>query len=68
MNTHNIPKKLHAEFICWMELGDHFDDDMSDGAWFAYLENAAQNFMDEHKIKGDSNEAVHFYLKTVNEK
>ena len=66
--SHNIPKKFQQQFIEWMDLNDPFNDDMSDGAWFAFLEDLAQQFMDKNKINGDNNEAVHFYLRKAQEK
>lgn len=66
--SHNIPKKLQEQFIEWMSSNDPFNEDMSDGAWFAFLEDLAQQFMHINKIKGDNNEAVHFYIKKEQEK
>lgn len=43
-----------------MRLHDH--EDLPDGAWFAMLEEAAQQFMDDHKLRGCNNSAVHQYL------
>ena len=55
-----IPKHLMPEFVGHMEAHDF--DDMPDGAWFATLESAAQQFMDQHKLKGCNNDAAHQYL------
>lgn len=61
-----IPTRLQAEFMGWMDA--HNDDDMPDGAWFATLEQAGQEFMEKHGlIRGtlDGNDAAHFYLQSA---
>ena len=58
-----IPPALRQEFMAHMEAHDF--DDMPDGAWFATLENAAQQFMDSHKLKGCNNTAAHQYLSAA---
>ena len=55
-----IPDFKLQEFIEWMRLHDH--EDLPDGAWFAVLEDSAQQFMDDHKLKGCNNSAAHQYL------
>lgn len=55
-----IPDYKLQEFIEWMRLHDH--EDLSDGAWFAVLEEAAQQFMAMHKLKGCNNRAALQYL------
>ena len=57
---HNIPKKFHNEFVLWMAANDM--EDLPDGAWWAMLEEAAEEFMKNRQIKGCSNDAVHLYL------
>jgi hypothetical protein len=58
-----IPKHLSQEFVAYM--GAHDFDDMPDGAWFCMLEEAAQQFLDQHKLKGCNNDAAHQYLREV---
>ncbi len=57
-----IPASLRAEFIGYMDAG-YNDDDAPDGAWFARMENDARDFMREHKLRGDENDAVHQLLE-----
>jgi hypothetical protein len=40
----------------------HDNDDLPDGAWFQVLEDAAEQFMKDNKIRGDANDATHQYL------
>jgi len=56
-----IPKHLREEFMSYMEA--HDNDDLPDGAWFCVLENAGEQFLQEHKPKGDGNDAAHLYLE-----
>lgn len=59
-----IPSNLRDEFIGYMDA--HNDDDLSHGAWFAMLEQAAHDFMRKHKlVRGgkDGNDGAHFYLE-----
>jgi hypothetical protein len=45
-------------------LGWIYDsDDIPDGAWFAMMEDEAQNFLDEKKSKDCNNTLVHTYLE-----
>ena len=56
-------KQLEAvkdEFMGFMQAFDN--DDLPDGAWWCVLEEGAQKFLDEHKIKYDSNSATHKFL------
>lgn len=55
-----IPAHLLDEFKASMDAAD--DDDVPDGAWFQILEDTAQAFMDEYKLRGCSNSAVHQYI------
>ena len=55
-----IPEYKLQEFVEWMRLHDH--EDLPDGAWFAVLEESAQQFMDMHNIRGCNNSAAHQYL------
>lgn len=56
-----IPSHLVAEFRGRMESAD--DDDAPDGAWFQRLEDAARDFMREHKLRGCANDAAHQYVR-----
>ena len=62
MSTRNpIPARLRDKFIAHMVA--HDCDDMPDGAWFYTLEQAAEQFMRQHKLPGDCNDAAHQYLR-----
>ena len=57
-----IPSNKRDEFIGHMDARN--DDDAPDGAWFAMLEQAAQEFMTKHNIHwGDGNDGAHYYLR-----
>lgn len=59
-----IPAGLRQQFMAFMEVHDH--DDLPDGAWFATLEQAAQQFMDDHGLNKRwmcNNDAAHQYLR-----
>ena len=45
-----IPVRLRDKFIAHMVASDF--DDMPDGAWFYTLEQAAEQFMRQHKLPG----------------
>lgn len=61
-----IPKRLKDEFIYWMD--EHNHDEAPDGAWFAMLEDAGEEFIQLHKLGGpdgegvDGNDLAHEYL------
>lgn len=55
-----IPWELQTVFEAVMQANDH--NHLSDGAWQAVLEEAGRRFLIEHKLKGDGNDAFHFYL------
>lgn len=57
----HIPKRLQDKAMGWMAA--HNDDEMSDGAWFATLESAGEQFLSRHKLRGDGNDMAHWYLK-----
>ncbi|MGL4641290.1 MAG: hypothetical protein ACRCVX_16385 [Shewanella sp.] len=61
-----FPKKHADAFIAHMEAHNH--EDLPDGAWFQCLEDAAEEFMKENKIKGCANSAAHEYLIESNKK
>ncbi|MGV0128885.1 hypothetical protein [Burkholderia gladioli] len=56
-----IPHHLRDEFLGWMAAHDF--DDMPDGAWFATLETAAEQFIEQHGLRADANDAAHWYLR-----
>ena len=56
-----IPDHLRDEFLGWMAAHDF--DDMSDGAWFATLETAAEQFIEKHNLNSCPNDAAHWYLR-----
>ena len=56
-----IPKQLIPAFTAHMDA--HNFDDLPDGAWFAVLEDAAQQFLDANKLRGCNNDATHQYLR-----
>lgn len=57
-----IPVRLRDDFVAHMAAHDF--DSMSDGAWFATLEDAAQRFIDKHRLKfACNNSAAHQYLR-----
>lgn len=58
-----IPKRLRDKFIAHMDA--HNFDEMPDGAWFATLETAAIEFLQRHKLRGDENDATHWYLNEI---
>lgn len=43
----------------------HNDDDASDGAWWAMLENAVTAWNEKHGTNYDENETVHAYIQRV---
>lgn len=43
-------------------------DEMPDGAWFATLEHAVDEFNELHKTNYDRNDAVHAYLEHISER
>ena len=59
--TGPIPKYLENEFLCHMMA--HQNDDLPDGAWFAVLETAAEDFISEFGLEGHRNDAAHQYLR-----
>lgn len=63
MSSNNpIPVRLRAEFVGFMAAHDM--DELPDGAWFAVLEDAAQTFIDQHKLRhACNNSAAHQYLR-----
>ena len=56
-----IPEPLLIEFIEYVSDSD--DDNLSDSALLAALEEAAGRFMDTHKLRGDKKIAVQQYLR-----
>jgi hypothetical protein len=62
--TGPIPAHLKDEFIGYLHHS-YNDDDAPDGAWFAALKDDALEFMLEHKLSGDENDAVHQFLDWV---
>lgn len=61
-----IPVRLRPKFVAHMKAMDN--DDLPDGAWFANLEAAAQQFIDTYRLKWvDCNDAAHQYLKLSEE-
>ena len=61
-----IPVRLRPKFFAHMAA--HDNDDLPDGAWFANLEAAAEQFMKQHKLNGrwqDPNSAAHQYIRSL---
>ena len=59
-----IPVRLRDAFVAHMVSHDF--EHLSDGAWFAVLEDAAQQFIDKHRLKfAYNNSAAHQYLRIV---
>lgn len=58
-----IPLRFIEEFKSYMDA--HDNDDLSDGAWFQMLEDAAQQFMNMYNIKGSANDAAHQYINSL---
>ena len=56
-----IPEHLKDEFLGFMRAAN--DDSLPDGAWWAKLEDAAEEFMRQHKLGDDANGAVLLYLR-----
>lgn len=56
-----IPQRLHDEFLVFMDEADQ--DDLPDGAWFAFLEEAAAEFMEQHGLRGCPNSATHQWVQ-----
>jgi hypothetical protein len=61
MSNKPIPPRLWAEFLIHMDAHDLAD--VSDGVWWAMLEEAAEAFIQQHGIDGDPFYAVHQYLQ-----
>ncbi len=60
-----ISKDHLDDFMAHMNTHDF--DELPDGAWFGILEEAAEQFMGERKIRrGSSNDAVHQYMEELN--
>lgn len=56
-----IPVRLRDEFFAFMDSRDQ--DDLPDGAWFAVLEESAEEFCKKHRLKwADRNDAAHQYI------
>ena len=51
-------KKL---FVAYMRENDH--DDLPDGAWFAVLEESAERFFKEQRIRMCPNDGAHLYIQ-----
>ena len=63
--SHPATTKLREEFTKHMEAHDF--DNLPDGAWFHCLEQAAQEFLNKHKLtKPCANTATHRYLRGKN--
>jgi hypothetical protein len=64
MSANNpVPRRLREAFFAHMDA--HNIDELSDGAWWAVLETAAQAFIQKNRLKwADSNSAVHQYLRS----
>lgn len=58
-----IPAAKFAQFDAAMRAADN--DDLSDGAWFAVLEETAKHFMRVNRIKGCCNDATHQWLNNL---
>lgn len=59
-----IPERLRDKFKAHMQAHDF--DGMPDGAWFATLETAAQQFIDKNHLRfADNNSAAHQYLRML---
>ena len=56
-----IPSRLRDKFIAHMAANDFYD--IPYDAWFYTLEHAAEQFMHQHKLPGDRNDAAHQYLR-----
>lgn len=65
MSANNpIPVRLRDQFRAHMDAFNN--DDLPDGAWFGVLEEAAQQFIDRHRIKwACNNSAAHQYLRML---
>lgn len=64
-----IPVKLREKFVSHMAA--HDDDDAPDGAWFARLEDAADQFMHRHGLTQPwhcRNSAAHQYVRLTQTK
>lgn len=60
-----IPQHLLPEFLAFMDMAD--DDDLPDGAWFAFLEENAAEFMKQHRLSGCPNSATHQWVQARSE-
>ncbi len=57
-----IPARLRKEFFAFMQARDN--DKLPDGAWFAVLEESAEEFCKKHHLKwADRNDAAHQYIQ-----
>ncbi len=65
--SHPVPTKLREEFNKHMKAHDR--DNLPDGAWFYYLEQAAQEFLNKYNLTKPwhcANTATHHYLRGKN--
>jgi len=61
MSTTPIPPRLLSEFLVHMAAREPHD--VSDGVWWVMLEEAAEDFIQQHGLAGDRHNAVHQYLR-----
>jgi len=54
-------KEMNDELFWFIDA--HDDDDLSDGAWWAVLEDAVRYWNKEHGTELDENDTVHEYLR-----
>lgn len=60
-----IPVRLREKFIAHMDAAEL--DELPDGAWWAVQEEAAQAFIDMHRLKyADANCAAHQWVRLKN--
>lgn len=57
-----IPVRLRDKFVAHMDAAEI--DDLPDGAWQAVMEEAAQGFIDRHRLKfADANTSMHQWIR-----
>lgn len=56
---------MHNEFIDFMKDANETAEDMPDGAWWAYMQEQAELFIESHSLRvpKDGFEGVHYWLK-----
>ena len=57
-----IPKDQWDAFVDCMDAADN--DDLPDGAWFCVLEERAEKFLRDNRLRGCANDATHQWVRS----